>query len=182
MPVGTCIPVDRWEEAQRRVEDGESMPDVAAHVGIRYTTLRSRAQKEKWLTPARRRKNSAKATPSTRRATSGEAPTSTLVAREISELTAPDRERLIQALREGPNAFRQALQGAARSTLAASFGSIPMPRTIAEYKAVVDILEKTEKMGQASAPARFIRHASGLRRVPIEAEVIEPAQVDGFAI
>jgi len=181
MPSGVQIAPSVWDAAKKAVERGEKYTEVAMRLGIKRGTLKAKSEKHKWQTPARRANAAAKADPVTRVLESQNGELGAFRA-EISDLTEPDRVRLVEALREGPDAFRQALQSAARSTLAASFGQIPMPRTIAEFKAVVDILDKAEKMGGTAGTDGFIRSPAGIAPRVIEAEVIPPVQVDGFTI
>ena len=183
MPTGVLIAPGIWDAARKAVERGESYEDVARRLGLKYGTIKARSKRDKWLTPSRRALAMAKAAPDTRVSESPEPPPGGFEGDLPGEL-APHRENLLKALHAGPEAFREALKQASRASLATSWADIPAPRTLAEFKTVVDILEKTEKMGEKGGPEGFVRSMRGVARAPaIEAEVIDlGAGADGFAI
>ena len=187
---GVLIKKGIWAAARQAVENGATYPEVCKRFGLKLSTLRNKSFREQWDSVHRKLKNGNKATPfegapdfSERDACSQNAQNSGI--RGITEFCSdealiPDRRTLRDAAREGREPFRKALQDVARTALAESVAMIPLPRTMGEWKQMVEILDKAEKMGGPTRDSRAIRHASRLSRTPIDVEP-EP-EIDGFRI
>jgi hypothetical protein len=152
--------------------------------GIKVDTIKKRSQIDKWKTPARRMAlKEGRAAPLTNGVEISKGGDLSIPFNE--QALAPFRDKLLDAAKAGPEPFRKAVQDAARVAMAESIAVIPLPRTIAEWKAMQDILEKAEKSPDGK-PTGFVRHAGAVFPQPIEAEVIPPAGAptveDGFTI
>lgn len=184
MPTGVMVPKETWKLARQAIENGELYPDCAARLGIKLTTLRRRAAKEKWESPSRRIMKKAEVEGDTR------APEISKVSRigeneaesqlQLSRIN-EHREKLIAAAKTGPEAYLKALESWGQDAIAEGIPDIPAPRTLGELKTVVDILEKARKMTNADADKRGIRSLPSLSRGHIiDADPIP--EVEGFRI
>ena len=192
MPSGIAIPQDDWKEAKRAIKNGELYPDCAARLGIRLSTLRRRAAREEWDSPARRVRKRDKAAGDERTARiPPDAPDATNSQLQQSRINDPDATNsqlrqirindlpdLLAAADSGPEAYRAALQRWGQLTVAGAIPDIPPPRTLAELKTVVDIIDKQTPKGPTAG--NQIRHASRLSRAVIDVDPVP--EVDGFRI
>ena len=191
--MGKGVPVlkAKWEEARKAIENGESYPDTAARLGLKVSSLRRMSNEGKWNSPTRRMMRKAaeaegnesapviSETPSAR----GNAPTELQIAppdlAALAESLESHRAILEQAATGDEAAFRAAVKQVQKDRLAMSVASLPLPRTIAEWKQTVEILNAMDKAG-AGTDGKTYRHVSRMEREPIDVEPIP--ECDGFRI